>query len=59
MLKKAAKVDASEICETVNISGDDEANRLASEYLGKFDAVKGKYSAGRMVYQNKESGMEI
>jgi len=56
---KAAKVDASEICETVNISGDDEANRLASEYLGKFDAVKGKYSAGRMVYQNKESGKSL
>ena len=55
------KVDelTSDICSSVHISGDDEANRLASEFLGQFDAVRGKYSAGRMVYRNKESGKEM
>jgi len=56
---KVEKVDEIDICSSVHISGDDEANRLASEYLGQFDAIKGKYSAGRMVYKNEESGKTL
>jgi len=58
---KVEKVDklTSDICSSVHISGDDEANRLAPEFLGQFDAVRGKYSAGRMVYHNKESGKNL
>jgi len=56
---KVEKVDEIDICSSVYIIGDDEANRLASEYLGRFDAIKGKFSAGRMVYKNEESGKTL
>jgi len=51
--------NSSNICSSVLVSGDDEANRLAADFLGKFDAVRGKYSAGRMVYHNEETGKNL
>ena len=57
-VEKVIDANSSNICSSVLVSGDDEANRLTAEFLGKFDAVKGKYSAGRMVYHNEETGTE-
>jgi len=51
--------NSTNICSSVHVSGDDEANRLAAEFLGKFDTVRGKYSAGRMVYHNEETGKNL
>jgi len=58
-VEKVIDANSSNICSSVHVSGDDEANRLAAEFLGKFDAVRGKYSAGRMVYHNEETGKNL
>jgi len=42
--------DENDICSSVIVSGDAEDQ---SDYLGRFDAVNGIYSAGRLMYKNK------
>ena len=45
--------DEDGICSSVIVDGD---AGIRSEYLGRFDAVNGTYSAGRLIYKNKKLG---